>query len=170
MVLTPEQEQIRDMLRDFAREQLAPKAAEWDKTGHFPREELREPRYLSQPSRYADREHIDAVIQEELLQDTAENWLAKLRAARIPCAPVNDFAQALSDPQVLARNMVIDVPLQNGEVVRMPGNPVKIGDAPSREIPGAPPMLGEHTETVLRTVLGYDDARMDHLRQNSVIQ
>jgi crotonobetainyl-CoA:carnitine CoA-transferase CaiB-like acyl-CoA transferase len=136
----------------------------------IPREELREPRYLSQPSRYADREHIDAVIQEELLQDTAENWLAKLRAARIPCAPVNDFAQALSDPQVLARNMVIDVPLQNGEVVRMPGNPVKIGDAPSREIPGAPPMLGEHTETVLRTVLGYDDARMDHLRQNSVIQ
>ena len=136
----------------------------------IPREELREPRYLSQPSRYADREHIDAVIQEELLQDTAENWLAKLRAARIPCAPVNDFAQALSDPQVMARNMVIDVRLQNGEVVRMPGNPVKIGDDPSPETPGAPPMLGEHTETVLRTVLGYDDARMDHLRQNSVIQ
>jgi len=136
----------------------------------IPREELREPRYLSQPSRYADRERIDAVIQEELLQDTAENWLAKLRAARIPCAPVNDFAQALSDPQVMARNMVIDVRLQNGEVVRMPGNPVKIGDDPSPETPGAPPMLGEHTETVLRTVLGYDDARMDHLRQNSVIQ
>ena len=136
----------------------------------IPREELRDPRYLSQPSRYADRERIDAVIQEELLQDTAENWLAKLRAARIPCAPVNDFAQALSDPQVMARNMVIDVRLQNGEVVRMPGNPVKIGDDPSPETPGAPPMLGEHTETVLRTVLGYDDARMDHLRQNSVIQ
>jgi butyryl-CoA dehydrogenase len=41
MVLSPEQEQIRDMLRDFAREQLAPKAAEWDRTSHFPREELR---------------------------------------------------------------------------------------------------------------------------------
>ena len=41
MLLTPEQEQIRDMLRDFAREQLAPKAAEWDRTSHFPREELR---------------------------------------------------------------------------------------------------------------------------------
>ena len=41
MLLTPEQEQIRDMLRDFARKQLAPKAAEWDRTAHFPREELR---------------------------------------------------------------------------------------------------------------------------------
>jgi hypothetical protein len=41
MILSPEQEQIRDMLRDFAREQLAPKAAEWDRTSHFPREELR---------------------------------------------------------------------------------------------------------------------------------
>ena len=41
MLLTPEQEQIRDMLRDFSREQLAPKAAEWDRTSHFPREELR---------------------------------------------------------------------------------------------------------------------------------
>ena len=94
----------------------------------------------------------------------------RTRTGHIPCAPVNDFAQALSDPQVMARNMVIDVRLQNGEVVRMPGNPVKIGDDPSPETPGAPPMLGEHTETVLRTVLGYDDARMDHLRQNSVIQ
>lgn len=136
----------------------------------IPREELRDPRYLSQPSRYAERERIDAVIQEELLKDTAENWLAKLRTARIPCAPVNDFAQALSDPQVVARNMVIDVPLQNGEVVRMPGNPVKIGDDPSTEAPGAPPMLGEHTAGVLRTVLGYDDARIASLRQNSIIQ
>ena len=42
MLLTSEQEQIRDMLRDFAREQLAPKAAEWDRTSHFPREELRQ--------------------------------------------------------------------------------------------------------------------------------
>ncbi|HMX17509.1 MAG TPA: acyl-CoA dehydrogenase family protein [Rhodocyclaceae bacterium] len=42
MILTPEQEQIRDMLRDFAREQLAPKAAEWDRTSHFPRDELRQ--------------------------------------------------------------------------------------------------------------------------------
>ena len=41
MLLTPEQEQIRDMLRDFAREQLAPRAAEWDRTSHFPRDELR---------------------------------------------------------------------------------------------------------------------------------
>lgn len=137
--------------------------------GVFPREELRDPRYLKQPARYEDRERIDAIIQEELLKDTAEHWLEKLREARIPCAPVNDFAQALSDPQVRARDMVIDVKLPSGQIVQMPGNPVKITGM-AKDPCNAPPAVGEHTESVLRTVLGYDNAQIAALRQAAVIQ
>ena len=74
--------------------------------------------------------------------------LARLRTVRLPCALVNNFAKALSDPQVLACNMVIDVPLQIGKSVRMPGNPFKFsGDTASAV---TPPPLGERTELVLR--------------------
>src|SRR6185436_14630352 len=59
-----------------------------------PHPELMKPEYLKQPVRYAAREKIDAIINEELGKNTSAYWLDKLRAARIPCGPVNDFAQA----------------------------------------------------------------------------
>jgi len=131
--------------------------------------ELQDPRYLKQPARLADKEFIDGVIERELMTNTAEYWLAKLRGARIPCAPVNDFEQALDDPQIRARNMVVDVTLQSGEVVQMPGNPIKFSDA-GEETFTAPPLIGEHTETVLRDFLNYPSQRLTELRQKGVIQ
>lgn len=133
-----------------------------------PRPELRQEAYLKQPGRFADRELINRIIQKELLTDTAENWLAKLRAARIPCAPVNDFRQALEDPQIRARHMVVDVALHDGEVIQMPGNPIKLSEA-GEESYGAPPRLGEHTDAVLRDFLGYDGASIARLRADGVI-
>jgi crotonobetainyl-CoA:carnitine CoA-transferase CaiB-like acyl-CoA transferase len=133
------------------------------------RSELRDERYRHQPARLADKDLIDRIIEEELLTDTAEHWLEKLRAARIPCAPVNNFAQALDDPQVKARNMVVDVTLQSGEVVQMPGNPIKFSDSAVESF-SAPPLLGEHTDAVLRDLLHYSGERMSELRKTGAIQ
>ncbi|MBC7703939.1 MAG: CoA transferase [Rhodoferax sp.] len=131
--------------------------------------ELREPRYLKQPARLAEKVFIDGVIERELMTGTAEHWLEKLRAARIPCAPVNSFEQAMSDPQILARNMVVDVTLQSGEVVRMPGNPIKFAGEGEQAFT-APPLVGEHTEAVLRDFLHYPAERLNALREKGVIQ
>lgn len=133
------------------------------------RPELRDERYLGQPARLADKALIDRVIEEELLTGSAEHWLEKLRAARIPCAPVNDFAQALDDAQVKARNMVVEVKLQSGEVVKMPGNPIKFSDAPEEPFT-APPLLGEHTDAVLRDFLQYSAEQVAALRQAGAVQ
>lgn len=133
------------------------------------RPELRDERYRGQPARLADKALIDRVIEEELLTGSAEHWLEKLRAARIPCAPVNDFAQALDDAQVKARNMVVEVKLQSGEVVKMPGNPIKFSDAPEEPFT-APPLLGEHTDAVLRDFLQYSAERVAALRQAGAVQ
>ena len=132
------------------------------------RPELRKEAYLKQSGRYPDREFIDRVIQEELLTNTAEYWLAKLRAARIPCGPVNDFKHALEDPQILARRMVVDVPLHGGDVIQVPGNPIKLSDV-GEENYGTPPRLGEHTEMVLREFLGYELQRIQELRAANAI-
>src|SRR5690606_22011802 len=94
-------------------------------------------------------------------QSTA-HWLERLRAARIPCGPVNNVAQALGDAQVQAREMVVDVRLKTGETLRMPGNPVKLAGA-SRQLYSCPPALGEHTREVLSDLLGYNQEKLAQL-------
>lgn len=133
------------------------------------RPELQQDKFRKQPARYAERDLINGIIQEELLTNSAEFWLEALRAARIPCGPVNNFKQALEDPQIKARNMVVNVQLQTGETVSMPGNPIKLSES-GEETFAAPPLLGEHTDAVLKNLLGYDDQRILPLKAAGVIQ
>lgn len=133
---------------------------------------LRDPAFRRQPARYAARDRIDAIVGEELAGDGTAHWLERLGAARVPCGPVNDFAQALDDPQVRARGMVVEVPLKSGECVRMPGNPIKFADAEGPAGPDAyasPPGLGEHTDAVLGELLGYAPPQIAALRRDGAI-
>jgi crotonobetainyl-CoA:carnitine CoA-transferase CaiB-like acyl-CoA transferase len=130
---------------------------------------LEDDAFLTQPGRLANKTFIEHEIEKVLVTRDAEFWLAALAERRIPCAPVNDFEHALSDPQVLARRMVVDVPLPDGSSVRMPGNPVKLSDEAEADAPGAPPGLGEHTDDVLAEMLGLDESRLAALREKGVI-
>lgn len=130
--------------------------------------ELQKPEYLQQPVRFAAKEEIDALVGAEMRKHPTAYWLAKLREARIPCGPVNNFAQALADPQVVARDMVVEVPLPAGGTVRMPGNPVKLSAAADRAFT-APPTLGAQTREVLGDWLGYDAQQLDALRAQGAI-
>jgi crotonobetainyl-CoA:carnitine CoA-transferase CaiB-like acyl-CoA transferase len=133
--------------------------------------ELRKPEYRQQPARLAAKGRIDAVINELFATQPSAHWLEKLRAARVPCGPVNDFAQALADPQVVARRMVVDVPLACGDSVRMPGNPVKLSDMTAQDETQftAPPALGSDTDSVLRELLAYPPQRLAELRESGAI-
>jgi len=129
---------------------------------------LRDPEYRRQPVRFAAKAEIDALISAAMRQHDNAYWLERLRAARIPCGPVNNLKQALGDTQVLAREMVVEVALKSGETVRMPGNPVKL----SRAQPHAwtrPPELGEHTQDVLGQMAGYGPEKLAQLRHDGVI-
>lgn len=133
-----------------------------------PRPELQDPSYLKQPERFAARELIDAVINDELSKADTATWLVRFREARIPCGPVNSFAQALADPQVVARNMVIDIPLESGKSVRAPGNPMKFNGGPVRPVT-PPPSLGAQTDSVLTELLGYGAEQVAQLRKAGCI-
>lgn len=129
---------------------------------------LRDPELRKQPVRYAAKERIDALIADAFRQHGTEHWLERLRAARIPCGPVNNFAQALGDTQVQARDMVVPVQLRTGETVRMPGNPVKLsGAGPARYT--CPPALGQHTDQVLTGLLGYSGERLAELKRSGAV-
>ncbi len=129
---------------------------------------LRKPEYLQQPVRLAAKAEIDALVTQALRQETTQHWLEVLNAARIPCGPVNDFSQALSDPQVLARDMVVQVTLPDGETLRMPGNPVKLSGA-KVAVFTPPPALGAQTAQVLGDLLGYPQDKLAHLHAAGTI-
>lgn len=131
-------------------------------------EELRNPDYLKQPVRFAAKARIEALISEKFRTQSTAYWVEKLEAARIPCGPVNNFAQSLNNPQVRARDMVKSVELKGGERVEMPGNPVKLSGTPAREF-HRPPALGEHTDSVLSKLMGYDAERIAELRRQGAI-
>ncbi len=130
--------------------------------------DLDTPENERQPGRWNNRHAINQQIAERLKTHSSEHWLQRLRDARIPSAPVNDFTQALSDPQVLARNMVVDVPHPNGQAMKQVGNPIKMSDTYEDSF-SAPPLLGAHTDEVLKGLLGKSAAELDKLRTEGVI-
>ncbi|MGB7400377.1 CaiB/BaiF CoA transferase family protein [Castellaniella sp.] len=130
---------------------------------------LCKPEYQEQPGRFAHEAEINQLIQAHTETASTAHWLALLSGARIPCAPVNDFEQALSDPQILARDMVVDVTLQSGETLKMPGNPVKVGNTDGTTFT-PPPLLGQDTDEVLSSVLGYSAEAISALRRKEIIQ
>ena len=130
---------------------------------------LRKPEYRQQPVRLAAKAEIDALVSAALRQRPTAHWLERLREARIPCGPVNNFEQALNDAQVLARDMVVEVPLKSGATVRMPGNPIKLSGADKARAFTCPPELGENTRQVLGEFVGYDADRLEALRAEGAI-
>ncbi len=130
--------------------------------------ELDTPENKGQPGRWKNRELINRRLCEVLAAEKSAAWLEKLRAARVPCAPVNNFEQALNSPQVMARNMVVEVAHSQGGTVRMPGNPIKLSETYD-DTYSSPPVLGEHTGEVLCGLLGLSADDVAQLRSDGVI-
>ncbi len=117
-------------------------------------------------ARNADRVRHRAILVPMLAQllkgRSRAAWLAALEAAKVPCGPINDLADVFADPQVRERDMVVNVPHPLAGEVRLVASPIKMSLTPV-QYRSAPPLLGEHTEAVLREV-GLDDADIDVLR------
>ncbi len=116
-------------------------------------DELREPRFAKATERLREKAFIEGLIAERLKTRPAAEWLQALEAARIPCARVNNFAQALGDPQVRHRNMFVELHHPLGGSARVPGNPIKLS-ADSGEAFMPPPLLGAHTGQVFEEWTG----------------
>jgi len=130
--------------------------------------EFDDPKYDGQPGRWEDREMINRRLDEVLSTRDSAHWLSALEEKRIPCAPVNRFSQALSDEQVLHRNMVVDLPHPNGKTTRGPGNPIKLSRT-GEECFTAAPEVGQDTEAVLRNLLGYPEERIRQLKDDDTV-
>ncbi|RPH46369.1 MAG: CoA transferase [Burkholderiales bacterium] len=109
---------------------------------------LAEPRFATNTLRLQNRAALNVLIEARLAADGRESWVRRLNAAGVPCGLVQDIGQALADPQVVHRGMVMDVEHPGHGTVRMLGFPVALSDTPCRVRHPAPDH-GAHTREVL---------------------
>jgi crotonobetainyl-CoA:carnitine CoA-transferase CaiB-like acyl-CoA transferase len=114
---------------------------------------LRAPRFKEGPARLAEKQLIEARITAVLADQDADFWLQRLEQANIPWARVNNMAQAMRDPQVLARNMIVDIAHPIEGSAKAPGNPIKLSDT-NGDSYSPPPLLGADNQEVFREWLG----------------
>ena len=131
-------------------------------------EPFNNPKYDLRPGRWEDRSFIEEKLTEILSQNTVNHWREKLETARIPCASVNSISQAMQDPQILHRNMVIDLHHPNGDSTKGPGNPIKLSRNDNESFTPAP-TLGQDTDTVFKEILNMTDENVESLKDAGVV-
>jgi crotonobetainyl-CoA:carnitine CoA-transferase CaiB-like acyl-CoA transferase len=114
-----------------------------------------DPRFATNSARLAHRDELAALLGEHLRTRPTADWLAALDAAGIPAGPINDIAQMAADPQVRAREMVVELDHPVAGRTRALGVPVKLGTTPGA-IRRPAPTYGQHTAEVLREA-GFGD-------------
>ena len=121
-----------------------------------------DPRYAGFAARREHRALVAQTLQAVLATRSTADWIATLTKAGIPCGPINDVRAALADPQTAARGLIGESEHPVFGTARWIASPVRVGEPAASH--RRAPALGEHTETILRELLGYDDARIARLR------
>jgi formyl-CoA transferase/CoA:oxalate CoA-transferase len=127
-----------------------------------------DPRFDSNLKRVERREELVPGLEAVFAARTTAEWLARLQREGVPVAPINTVDRVVSDPQVLLREMVVELEHPTLGTLSTLGTPVKADGAPPFR-PAPPRALGEDTDPVLRELLGYSLERIDLLRQQRVI-
>jgi len=132
------------------------------------REDLKDhPDYATNSVRVNNRGAMVSMLQEIFLTRPVAEWVKDLQAANVPCGPINDLADVFADPQVLARNMYLEMPHPTLGSIKQTGLPIKFSLTPGG-LDRHPPLLGEHNQEILQS-LGYSDADVQSLKEQSVI-
>ena len=125
-------------------------------------------RFITNANRVENRKTLIPLLDELFISHEITHWLSLCESVGVPCGPINNIGQLFDDPQVRAREMVIKIDHPSAGEIKLVASPLKIPTAPVNvRLP--PPLLGEHTETILHELLGYEKNRLDELRRLQVL-
>jgi crotonobetainyl-CoA:carnitine CoA-transferase CaiB-like acyl-CoA transferase len=125
-------------------------------------------RFTTVIKRIENREALSPTLEAMFLKRDRAHWLAALERADIPCGPVNELDEVFADTQVRQRGMTVPVPHPLSAALTLIANPIHYSATPLERYQ-APPTLGQHTETVLSSLLGMSKSEVDALRAARVI-
>jgi formyl-CoA transferase len=125
-------------------------------------------RFATNEVRIANREALIALLSAVLSTRDADAWLTDLRAAGLPCAPINAVPDVFEHPQRGARGLTLPVDHPTIGALQLPGFPYKLSQTPA-EVRQPPPLLGQHTDQVLTELLDYSSADVAALRERGAI-
>ncbi|MGQ2978460.1 MAG: CaiB/BaiF CoA transferase family protein [Polaromonas sp.] len=130
------------------------------------------PLFAKNRDRVRNRAQLVPILESVMKTRTKADWLAALEAAKVPCGAINNLAEVFDDPQIEARQMVThwQHPVKND--LRLVSSPIKLSATPVRTAGHGglpPPLLGQHTNEVLRDVLNYSESQLSDLKLKEVI-
>ena len=132
---------------------------------------LADERFATNAARVANRQFVTDTLTPVMKTHPTTWWVDRLEELKIGCGPINTLKQVFADPHVQARGVVVEMPhasLPQGGTVKVIANPVRLSETPADyRLP--PPVLGQHTDEVLKQALGLDDGRLAELRGKGVI-
>lgn len=125
-----------------------------------------DPRFVSNALRIKHRQEIGELLSAHFLTGTAKKWVESIHAVQVPVGLINNLAQAFEEPQVQARDMLVEMQHPLKQKLKVIGSPIKMSRTPV-EYKRAPPMLGEHTDEILQRVVSAE--QLAKLRDQGVV-
>jgi crotonobetainyl-CoA:carnitine CoA-transferase CaiB-like acyl-CoA transferase len=125
-------------------------------------------RFAKNTDRVKNRQVLVPLLEKIMLTRTKADWLSALESAKVPCGAINNLSEVFADPQVAAREMVSTWQHPHQKDLKLVASPLKLSETPVRQ-DHVPPLLGQHTATLLKEVLGYDDAQISALKNQDII-
>jgi formyl-CoA transferase len=125
-------------------------------------------RFATNPLRVQNRAVLVPLLEQMVKRRTRDEWIAQLEAVGVPCGPINDIGEVFDNPQVIARGIAMDMPHPSAGKVTLVRSPMKLSATPAAS-GRPPPLLGQHTDEVLRDVLGRSDDEIAALRARGAI-
>ncbi len=129
---------------------------------------IEDERFATNALRTQNQKQLKAILDTVFPGQTVAEWLAVIDEAGIPCGPINTVDRVLSDPQILARDMIVEIEHPLAGKFKMPGIPIKLSETPGAvEMPA--PLLGQHTVEILHELLGFSEDQVARLKEQGVL-
>lgn len=128
-----------------------------------------DPEFRNNELRATNKPRLSAILNEIFARDTRDHWIAKMREHGVPAGPIRTVGEALDSPETADRGIVRKAPHKAAGTVPVVRSPMNLSATPVRDPVGSP-LHGEHSEAVLRTVLGYDADRIAALAASGAVK